>query len=141
MVHPDAVASDAPCEVTTAALPMPSTRAAAAKHASAEAIAVAQRVTLPAHWKRVGVNVELKLSPPLTIFWTRSVIGHSSRPLYTASGPVGARLFLGKGPAANLGAAAETFIASRFHVSICMGDTWYETGDSMTYATGAAKPW
>jgi hypothetical protein len=46
---------------------------------------------------------------------------------------------LGCGPGTNL--LPVKFIASRFQVSICIGVTLIDCGESITYATEEAKPW
>mmetsp|Transcript_41613 Transcript_41613/g.109624 ORF Transcript_41613/g.109624 Transcript_41613/m.109624 type:complete len:287 (+) Transcript_41613:1172-2032(+) len=89
----------------------------AAKHSDAPTSAVAPHVPL----KRVVYS-------PSTTFRIRVVTGHSSSPLYRASGPsVGAKEFRGTGPDTKCDSV--TFILSRLKVSICMGSTERPSGE------------
>ena len=60
-------------------------------------------------------------------------MGHSRSPECSAPRP--AREARGRGPGTNLGGSgAEMFIASRCHVSICIGVIWNCVGESTTRA-------
>ena len=65
----------------------------------------------------------------------RVVSGHSRRPEYSA--PAGASEWAGSGPATKCGAPVID-IASRFHVSICIGEPASATGLWTSWTYGGA---